>query len=119
MTKMNKKTASRSIIFFLQGAVFLYSLSGVASKYASNYEFLSPGFILCYGVEILLLGIYAIIWQQIIKKTDLSVAYTNKAVGIFWSMIWSIVLFNEKIYINNVIGVVLIFIGTIMVNRNV
>ncbi len=34
------------------------------------------GFVLCYGVEILILGVYAICWQQIIKKVDISVAYS-------------------------------------------
>ena len=107
------------IIFHLQGAILLYSLSGIASKFASNYDFLSFGFVLCYGIEIFILGVYAILWQQIIKKTDLSVAYTNKATSIFWSMLWSVLIFNENISIKNIIGVVLIFIGILTVNRNV
>ena len=94
-------------------------MSGIASKFASRYAFLSPGFILSYFVEILILGIYAIIWQQIIKKTEISVAYTNKAVAIFWSMVWSALIFREHISMANVIGVAVIFIGMMMVNKNV
>ena len=106
------------MFLILQSAVFLYSLSGIASKIASNYEFLSLGFILSYGAEIFILGVYAIVWQQIIKKTDLSVAYTNKAITFFWSMLWSFLIFSENISLKNIIGVVLIFIGTLMVNKN-
>ncbi len=116
MIKDNNKL---KIIFFLQGAVMLYSLSGIASKFASRYEFLSPGFILCYGAEIMILGIYAILWQQIISKTELSVAYANKAITILWSMLWSFLIFKESISIQNIAGVVLIFAGTLLVNRNV
>ncbi|MBQ6345547.1 MAG: EamA family transporter [Methanobrevibacter sp.] len=111
---MNKKN-----LLFLQTAVFIYSISGVASKLASNYEFLSFGFILCYGMEILILGIYALLWQQIIKKTDLSVAYTNKATTIFWSMIWSFLIFKEEISVKNLVGVLVIFLGMLMVNKDV
>ncbi len=107
------------MFLILQSAVFLYSLSGIASKIASNYEFLSLGFILSYGAEIFILGVYAIVWQQIIKKVDLSVSYANKAMGIFWSMLWSFFLFKENISVQNILGVILVFLGTLAVNRNV
>ena len=107
------------ILLVLQGAVILYSCSGIAGKFASRFPFLSFGFIVCYGLEILALGIYAIIWQQIIQKTDLSVAYTNKAMTIFWSMLWSFLIFKEKITWNNILGVVIIFTGILLVNRDV
>lgn len=115
MTERNNKL---KLIFVLQFAVFLYALSGVAGKFASNYEFLSIGFIVCYGLEILILGIYAIIWQQIIKRTELSIAYTNKATAIFWSMILSFLIFKESITIKNIIGVFIIFLGTLLVNKD-
>ena len=70
-------------------------------------------------LDLLSLGVYAIIWQQIIQKTDLSVAYTNKAMTIFWSMLWSFLIFKEKITWNNILGVVIIFTGILLVNRDV
>ena len=116
MAEGNKKL---KLLIFLQFAVFLYALSGVAGKFASNYEFLSLGFVVCYGLEIIILGVYAIIWQQLIKKLDLSIAYTNKATAIFWSMVLSYLIFKERITVNNIIGVIIIFIGILMVNRDV
>ena len=112
------KKNSLRIILILQAAVVLYSCSGIAGKFASRFPFLSFGFIACYGLEILALGIYAIVWQQIIKRTELSVAYTNKAMSIFWSMLWSFLIFKEKITWNNLLGVVIIFMGILMVNKN-
>jgi len=111
-----KKRISFKLLLIMQAAVCLYTLSGIAAKLASGYEFLSMGFILCYGGEIVILGVYAIIWQQIIKRVDISVAYANRAMAIFWSMLWAFFLFQEQISLRNMIGVVLIFIGTWVVN---
>ena len=116
---MTNEKSKLKLILILQFAVFLYALSGVAGKFASNYEFMSFGFIVCYGMEIAILGAYAIIWQQLIKKFYISIAYTNKATAIFWSMILSFLVFKEKITIKNVVGVIIIFIGILVVNKDV
>ena len=73
-------------------------------------------FILYYGLEMLILAVYAVVWQQLIKKFEISVAYANKAMGLLWSIVWAILIFNETITIKNVIGVVIVIVGTIIVN---
>lgn len=118
MSEQKKPRISWLMLLILQGAVCLYTLSGIAAKLASNYDFLSLGFILCYGAEIAVLGVYAIIWQQIIKRVDISVAYANRALAIFWSMLWAFLLFKEQITLQNLLGVSLIFIGTWVVNSS-
>lgn len=102
----------------LQAAVMIYTLSGVAAKHAALYESLSWPFLLCYGIEILILGIYAIIWQQLIKKIDLSVAYANRSIAILWSMIWAVIFFGEVITIRNMIGVMIVLAGTMVINSD-
>ena len=116
--QQKKSKMSLILLIVLQGAVCLYTVSGIAAKLASNYEFLSLGFILCYGLEIFVLGLYAIIWQQIIKRVDISIAYANRAVAVFWTMLWSFLLFDEQITVQNLIGVALIFVGTWVVNSS-
>jgi len=74
-------------------------------------------FILYYGIEMIILGVYAIIWQQLLKKFDVSIAYANKAMGLLWSIVWAILIFNDTITIKNVIGVLIVIIGTIIVNN--
>ena len=74
-------------------------------------------FILYYGIEMMILGVYAIIWQQLLKKFDVSIAYANKAMGLLWSIVWAILIFNDTITIKNVIGVLIVIIGTIIVNN--
>lgn len=103
-------------LFFLQAIVVLYTLAGVAGKFAARYEFLSGGFILCYGIEILILGVYAILWQQILKRFELSVAYANRSIALIWSLVWAAVIFQERITVWNVVGALIVIAGTISVN---
>ncbi len=99
----------------LQALILLYSLSSVCSKYASGQEFLSLKFILFYGAVILLLGLYAIFWQQILKKIPLVSAYANKAVTVIWGLIWGMLLFDEEINAYKVCGCIIIIIGVYLV----
>ena len=105
-------------IIILQAVVCLYTLSSVAAKKASNYSLQDSGFWGWILVEYAILGFYAIIWQQIIKRMELSIAYTNRAVAIFWSMLWAFLLFKEQITFQNLLGIALIFIGTWVVNSS-
>ena len=114
----NKKKVDFKLLLVLQAVVGLYTISGIAAKLASNYKFLSVGFVLCYGMEIALLGVYAIVWQQIIKRVDISIAYANRSTAIFWSMLWASILFQEQITWQNLAGVALIFVGTWVVNSS-
>ena len=77
---------------------------------------LSPEFVLLYGLDVLVLGIYALLWQQVIKKFELSIAYANKAVTLVWALIWGIFLFHEQITIGKVIGIVLVMLGILILN---
>lgn len=106
-------------LILLQAIIVIYTLSGVVGKFASEYVFLSLKFILFYGLEILILGIYAILWQQIIKRFDLSIAYANRAIALLWSMVWAILFFGETITLKNMIGVIIVIAGTIIVNSEI
>lgn len=118
MREQVKQRVSWRMILVLQAAVCLYSLSGIAAKFASKFAFMSMGFVFSYGIEIVILGIYALIWQQIIMRVEISVAYANRSMVIFWSMLWASLIFSEQITVTNMIGVVLIFIGTWVVNSS-
>ena len=111
-----KQTRCRWLLLLtLQLIVILYSLSNVMSKIASNYPFASLPYILAYGGEILLLGLYAVLWQQMIQRLDLTTAYASRATALFWSMLWARLFFGESITPANLIGVVLVIVGTLVV----
>ena len=100
----------------LQGAVIVYSLSTVAAKLASEHEFLSFKYILFFGLEFVILALYAIIWQQVIKKFQLSIAIANKATTLLWSMLWNFLIFSTGITPFKVVGVLVVVLGVIIMN---
>ena len=110
------KKISPKLILALQLVVMLYTLSSVAAKMASGQAFLSLPFIVYYGVEILILGFYAIAWQQIIKRCDLSAAYANRSMAILWSLVWTVIFFHEALPVKNIIGVLIVLAGSMIVN---
>ena len=112
---MKKKITIKDILV-LQIVIAIYTLSTVMAKQASGQPLFSVGFFGFYGAELLILGIYALLWQQMIKKFELSVAYPNRAMALLWSLIWAVVIFKDNITVKNVIGVALVIAGTIIVN---
>lgn len=94
--------------------LMIYSMSGICSKLASGQQFLSFKFCLYYGLIIVLLGFYAIGWQQIIKRMPLTAAFANKAVTVVWGIIWGFIFFHEPITAGKVIGAVLVVAGIVM-----
>lgn len=88
------------------------------SKVASHYEFLSFGYLFCFFIMFLILGLYAIFWQQAIKGFSPSIAYSNKSVTTIWVLIFSQLFFHEGITLKNVIGAMVIILGVIMVAKN-
>jgi len=112
-------------VFILQAVFIIFSMSAVASKLASQAlglfdtvleAIFSLRFLIPLAAVVFILGIYAILWQQIIKRFDLSIAYANKATVLLWSLVWGFVIFNEEITPAKIIGVIIVFIGVIIMN---
>lgn len=111
----NKKVLVKNYVF-LHLSIALYSVTSVLAKAAANYKFLSVPYILIFGGMILVLGIYALLWQQAIRPFKASVAYSNKSVTTIWVLIASALIYREGISIRNLIGTILIILGVIMVS---
>ena len=111
-----KKTIKIKDIMLLQAVIVIYTLSSVMAKLASGQEQLYVGFCLFYLIELFVLGLYALLWQQMIKKFELSVAYANRAMALLWSLVWAGVIFHDRVTLKNVSGVVLVILGTVIVN---
>lgn len=62
-------------------------------------------------------GIYAIAWQQVIKKFSLSTAYANKSVYLLWSQIWAVIIFHEQLSPQNILGILIVLFGVWTVQR--
>lgn len=93
----------------------IYSLTGVASKFASGEDFLSVKFIVFYGLVLFGLFVYAVAWQQIIKHMPLISAYANRGVTVIWGIIWGYFIFAEEITVKKLIGAAIIICGIVFI----
>ena len=107
---MNKRNA----YMLLHVLLLLYATGTVLSKLAAGEEMLSLPFLLYYGGIILLLGIYALGWQQVIKYLPLTAAYANKAVTVVWGLAAGIAFFGERLTPGRAAGAVLVIAGVVL-----
>lgn len=98
-------------------AFLIYSFATVFAKYAA----LSDGgfrFWLFLGLEILTLGVYALLWQQALRYTSLIAAMAMKGVVVIFGLVWSVLFFGEDITRNNIIGALIIVAGIWVVSQD-
>ena len=74
-------------------------------------------FILLYGGMLVILFIYAIGWQQILKRLSLSMAFANKAVTVIWGMVWGFFIFGESVSALNIWGAAMVVVGVVLYAR--
>ena len=110
-----QKRAGWKLILLLQLAILLFSCCTLLMKLAAQNETLSWNWIMLYGTGVFILGSYALIWQQFLKRMPLVTVYANRATAMFWSMIFGFFLFHETITWNMIAGVAVIFVGIYLV----
>lgn len=102
--------------------VLLFSLTGIFSKAASiqynEHGLHGPLLYLFLFLMLLNCAIYALAWQMVIKKFDLSIAYANKSVYLIWSQLWAVLIFKESLSTNNIIGMLVVFLGVMVVSSD-
>lgn len=110
------KKSNRSWLLYLalHAGFFLSSLSGLCAKMAGRQEE-TWKWIAWYLADLFLMGIYAVVWQQILRRMPLNVAYANKPVGLIWAMIWGSLIFQERITWKMLLGAGVIFAGIYLV----
>ncbi|MCR5655357.1 MAG: transporter [Lachnospiraceae bacterium] len=101
------------IYLLLHAMLMVYSMTGIFIKLAATAEFLSMKFIFFYGMVIVLLGFYAICWQQVIKRIPLTSAYANRAITVGWGLIWGPLFFHEQITIGKIAGIACVITGIV------
>jgi len=116
--EQNKTVIKVRSLIVLQILLLLYSIGGIFSKLAGQSDFFSIRFFWLYGLVLLDMAVYAILWQQILTKIPLITAYANKAVTVIWGLIWGMIIFNETIIVQKLVGAVVIVAGIVMVVKS-
>ncbi len=111
MDRQKLKKERLKPLLLLHAIMLLYSASAIFSKLASGAKFLSLSFLVLYGLVLLLLFVYAILWQQVLKKMPLTTAYANKAVVIIWGLIWGSLFFGEAVTVKKLIASIIVILG--------
>jgi len=93
----------------------IYSFCLVLASWAGHFEITSISALWRYFVSFFLLGVYAIVWQQILKRVPLTVAYAARAVTVLLGMLWGAFFFAETINLQMTIGAALIISGVVLV----
>ncbi len=105
---------TNKLYFFLNLLFLFYSFTVLFVKLAGLEDSVNLRFLFFYGLSLLFLGIYAILWQQVIKKIPLVIAFSNKAIVIVWGMLWGVLFFNETVTIGKFLGIILVICGVIL-----
>ena len=114
----------------IQPAVILFSGVSIAAKFASRMlpegqlniqqkimAILSNWRLLgLLALMFLMLGIYAVVWQILIKNAQIAVIYANKSSYLLWAQLAAVLFFGEHITWCNLIGIFIIFSGILLAN---
>ena len=110
-------TKSFKTYLALIGVNLIYACTSICTKMASQQKMLSWPYLLWIASAIGVMGVYALLWQQVIARMPLSTAYMFKGTSLIFVLLFSVLLFGEAITLNNVIGAVVIVIGIILYAR--
>lgn len=95
----------------LVGINFLYACVTIFTKYASQQEMMSLPYLFGLGGAIAVMGVYAVLWQQVLRHIELSTAYMFKGTCLVFVMLLATLLFDETITWMNVLGAIIIITG--------
>lgn len=114
---MNGKTSRLPIYAALLGANLIYACESVFVKLASVQPQFSLPYFLYLAGAVAVLGLYAIIWQQIIKRIPISEAYMFKGTALIFVLLISVLFLGEHITLFNVIGAAMIVSGIVLFSK--
>lgn len=97
----------------LVGVNAVYACEAVCNKYASMHAFMSMQYMLGIAAAVVVLGIYAITWQQILKRIPLTDAYMFKGTSLVFVLLFSVLIFQEIVTVWNLVGLAIILVGTV------
>lgn len=104
--------------FVLIGVNLVYACTSIFSKMASQQEMISWPYLLWMVGAVGVMGVYALMWQQVITRMPLTTAYMFKGTSLIFVLFFSALLFGEVITINNIIGAVIIILGIVLFATN-
>ena len=111
------KTTRKAALLLLFFTLLLYSACSVFAKFSGNA--LEAGqmtrSLVFLALEFLMLVIYSLLWQVVLKHLPLNVAYASKGLCTLWTCLFGILFFREAITLGKVLGTLLVLGGVYLV----
>lgn len=104
----------KGLFLGLIGVNFIYACTSICTKMASRQEMWSWPYVLWIAGAVAVMGLYALLWQQVIARMPLSTAYMFKGTSLVFVLLISALLFSESISVNNIIGSAIIIVGIVL-----
>lgn len=98
-------------VLALLGVFFLYSFEPIAAKYTSQQDLFTRPFWFGVLAVCCILGVYALLWQQLLKRIPLSVAYMFRGSTLVFVLILSVLFLGDTISVSNIIGATILACG--------
>lgn len=67
-----------------------------------------------FAGSIIVLMVFSVMWQLLLEKMELTSAYLRKGIYYILVLLWSCILFGEKITFMNILGSIIIMLGLIL-----
>lgn len=67
-----------------------------------------------FAGSIVVLMVFSVMWQLLLEKMELTSAYLRKGIYYILVLLWSCVLFDEKITLMNILGSIIIMLGLVL-----
>lgn len=105
-------------ILCLIGINMVYACVGIFTKMAAQQQMLSWVYIACFIMAIAVMGVYAVLWQQVLRRIPLSTAYMFKGTALIFTMLVAATIFGEQITTMNIIGSAIIIAGITLLAKS-
>lgn len=112
-----KLTISIKDICELLGVNLLYALVSLLAATVARLPLFSLLFLLGVGGVFVLFGLYAIVWQQLLKRLPLSLAYMFKGTSLLFVLLLSALFLGDAVTWQNLMGAALIIVGIVLFAR--
>lgn len=104
----------RNVYLLALIAILVESFSSVCLKMAGRFPVFSCNYVLYYFGAIMIMGIYAILWQLLLEHLPLTTAYLRKGISYILVYLWAYVFFGEYISVMQWVGTAIILAGMVV-----
>jgi drug/metabolite transporter (DMT)-like permease len=115
---MDRQSGKILTLCTLIGINMLYACVGICTKMAAMHEPMSWPYLLWFMGAVAIIGLYAVLWQQVLRRVELSTAYLFKGTTLIFTMLIAALLFGETITVPNIIGSVIIITGITLLAKS-